>query len=379
MWAHRCRVAKHGNPIVTSYTPAQIERFKRQAKVLHRASAIPHSQALDRVATANGYNNWSLLMKQSDALGAANSNGVHPPTPFRRTTAEMHLAVKGVAVLPPDAKTYFDTLWSAQSADAAIDFSRRQNEFEKAEFAKGRGPGGAGFAARLSVLYKEDLSQRASTIAATLKKVHQSFNSPLGDDVDGQLRDWGACALSDAYQGLEGGFLRYMQGFGLQEIHASGLDHTYALAQATVFNLPSRYLWELRHVPIKRPQQPTPSAPAPVTINNHGSIGAVQTGPGSTANVLQQCVQGDTAALQSALETLRMALERAQALDADMQRDLVADIDRAYAELREEKPSKGRLLRWLGGIGAVVQGAGSIQPAYAAVKVLANQLGIPLP
>lgn len=364
---------------MTPYTPAQVERFKREAKLLHRASAIPHSQALDRVATANGYSNWSLLMKHSDSLGAAQSDRVRQPVLFNQTTEEMRLNVKGVAVLPPEANTYFDSLWSAQSADAAMSFSRRQSAFEKAQNARGQHPGGAGFAARLSALYKEDLSQRAITITETLKKVHQSFNSPLDDGVDAQLRDWGARALSDAYQGLEGGYLRHMQRYGLQEIRASGLDHTYALAQATVSNLPSRYLWELRHVPTKHPQQSTPPATAPVTIHNHGSIGAVQTGPESTANVQQQWVQGDTAALQSALNTLRVELERAQGLEAGMQRELVANIDRAHAELGQEKPSKGKLLFWLGGIGAVVQVAGSIQPAYAAVKGLASALGIPLP
>ena len=363
---------------MTSYTPAQIERFKREAKLLHRASAIPHSQALDRVATANGYSNWSLLMKHSDSHGAAQSNGVRPSVLSTRSTEETRLTVKGVAVLPPEAKTYFEKLWSAHSVDAAMSFSQRQREFEKAEFARGRGPAGDGFAARLSELYKEDLSARARAIAETLKKVHQHFDSPLDEGVDAQLQDWGARVLSATYQGIEGAYARHLQRFGIQTMHASGLDHTYSLAQATVFNMPTQHLWELRNVPAKRPQQPTAPAAASVTINNHGSIGAVQTGAGSTANV-QQWVQGDTAALQSALDTLRMALERAQGLDADMQRDLVADIDRARAELGEEKPSKGRLLRWLGGIGAVVQVAGSIQPAYAAVKVLANGLGIPLP
>jgi hypothetical protein len=282
-------------------------------------------------------------------------------------------------VLPPEAKTYFENLWSAHSADAAMSFSQRQSEFEKAEVARGRGPAGDGFAARLSELYKEDLSARARAIAETLKKVHQHFNSPLDDGVDAQLQDWGARALSATYQGLEGAYARHLQRFGIQAIHAIGLDYTYSLAQATVSNLPSRYLWELRYVPAMRPKQPTPPAPAPVTINNHGSIGAVQTGPGSTANVQLQWVQGDTAPLQSALDTLRVALERAQGLETDMQRELVANVDRARAELSEEKPNKGKLLLWLGGIGAVVQVAGSIQPAYAAVKALASALGIPLP
>ena len=73
-------------------------------------------------------------------------------------------------MLPQEAKTYFDTLWATQSADAAMSFSREQGEYEKAEFATGQGPGGAGFAARLSALYKEDLSRRAGVIAETLKK-----------------------------------------------------------------------------------------------------------------------------------------------------------------------------------------------------------------
>jgi hypothetical protein len=285
----------------------------------------------------------------------------------------------GGAVLPPEAKTYFDTLWSAQSADAAMSFSRQQSEFQKAEFAMGRGPDGAGFAARLSVLYKEDLSRRAGTIAETLRKVHQSFNSPLDNGVDAQLLDWGTGALSTAYQGLEGAYLRYLQRFGIQTIHASGLDHTYALAQATVANLPSRYLWELRNLPAMRPQQPTPPVPAQVTIHNTGSIGALQTGAGSSANVQQQWVTGDTAALQSALDTLRAAAELAQELDADAQRELVANINHARAELRDEKPNTGKLVRWLGGIGAVVGAVGSIQPAFEAVKALARALGIPMP
>ncbi|MEQ1683487.1 MAG: hypothetical protein ABL916_07545 [Burkholderiaceae bacterium] len=282
-------------------------------------------------------------------------------------------------MLPPEAKTHFDMLWSAQSTDAAVSFSRQQSEFEKGEFAKGRGPGGAGFAARLSALYKDDLSRRATMIAETLKTVHHSFDSPLDDGVDAQLRDWGARALSATYQGLEGAYARHLQRFGIQAVHASGLDHTYSLAQATVSNLPARHLWELRNVPAKRPKQPTPPAPGSVNIANYGSINVLQTGPGAIAHVQQQWVTGDTTALQSALDTLRGALERAQGLEVETQRELVANVEHARAELREEKPNREKLLRWLGGIGAVVGAVGSVQPAYEAVKALALALGIPLP
>lgn len=82
--------------VVTSYTSAQIERFKREAKSLHRASAISHSQALDCVATANGYNNWSLLMKHGHSHGSGPLKAKCPPFIFNRTPAEMRFALRKV-------------------------------------------------------------------------------------------------------------------------------------------------------------------------------------------------------------------------------------------------------------------------------------------
>jgi len=112
---------------------------------------------------------------------------------------------------------------------------------------------------------------------------------------------------------------------------------------------------------------------------NARAVQALQTGTGSTAHVQQQWVTGDTTALQLALDTLRGALERAQRLEAETQRELVTDIKHARAELREEKPNREKLLRWLGRIGAVVGAFASVQPAYEAVKALALTLGIPIP
>jgi hypothetical protein len=280
-------------------------------------------------------------------------------------------------VLPTEAKTYFDSLVSSASVDLSTRLAAQQREFERGEFARGQRPGGAGFAARLSELYKASLSARAQAIVEALRKAHSSFNSPLEAEVDGQLADWGARALSDAYQGLEGAYQRHLQRFGVELAHASGLDHAYSLAQVTVANLPRRYLWELRNVPALRPR-PVGSGPTQVTINNSGTIGAVQTGAGATASIQQQWVTGDTSELRAALAELRKALERAQDIDPAVRGDVLADVDSIAAELEEERPNKGRLLRWLGGIGAVIGTVGSIQPAYDAVKALARALGLPV-
>ncbi|MBS0355496.1 MAG: hypothetical protein JSR83_16550 [Proteobacteria bacterium] len=50
-----------------SFTPVQLERFRREAKKLGRKLSITHSEALDRIAVEHGFTNWSLLVKHSDA------------------------------------------------------------------------------------------------------------------------------------------------------------------------------------------------------------------------------------------------------------------------------------------------------------------------
>lgn len=282
-------------------------------------------------------------------------------------------------MLPPEAKTYFDSLSSAGNADAWSALARKQKEFERDEIARGRALAGAGFAAGLAGLYAESLTERARAIVEALKTVHQSFNSPLDEGVDAQLQDWGASALGGAYQALEGGYVRYLQSFQIDPAHASGFNHTYALTQVTVAHLPRRYLWEMRNVPTKRPQPPVAALAAPSVVNNFNApVGAVQTGPGSTAHVQQQWINGERSELRAALVALREALERAPDVEPEARRELIVDVDSATTELQKEHPNKGRLLRWLGGVGTVVGTIGSVQPAYEAVKALARALGLPM-
>ena len=281
-------------------------------------------------------------------------------------------------MLPLEAKTYFDSLMSAASADAWCELANKQKEFERGEFARGIQPDGSGFAARLSELYKASFSTHARAISETLKTVHTSFNSPLDDDVEAQLLNWGEHALAAAYEGLEGAYMRHLQSFGIQQVPPSGMEHAYALAHVTVANLARRYLWELRNVPSKRPHQPAALNPVQQNIYNSGTIGALQTGAGSTATVEQQWIGGDTSELRAALSALREALERSEDVDPEERRELVADLDDAAAELKQTRPNKGKLLRWLGGVGTVVGALASVQPAYDAVRSLARALGLSL-
>ena len=281
-------------------------------------------------------------------------------------------------MLPDTAKQYFDSLVSSAAADASMELDRRQRAFEQREFAQGQTPDSAGFKARLAALYGDSLTERAEAIANALIKVHTSFESPLDEGVGVQLTDWGARSLADAYSSLEGSYARHLRGLGVNPSQGLSLDLTYARARATVANLPSRHLWELRNVPAKRPNQPTASVPVQVNIHNSGTIGAVQTGAQATANVQQQWIEGDTSELREALAALRDALGRTPDIEAGMRAELVADVERAAVELTQERPSKAKLLRWLGGLGAVIGAVASVQPAFEAVRSLARALGLPL-
>ncbi|MEN5208103.1 YozE family protein [Stenotrophomonas terrae] len=52
--------------MANGFSSAQISRFKRQAKKIARESSLIHAEALDRVATEQGFANWSLLSKARD-------------------------------------------------------------------------------------------------------------------------------------------------------------------------------------------------------------------------------------------------------------------------------------------------------------------------
>lgn len=280
-------------------------------------------------------------------------------------------------MLPEQAKAYFNKLLASANGDAWSELSRRQKEFERDEFSRGCRQG-SGFAARLSNIYKEDLSQRAKTIAELLIEVHQSFDSPLDEGVDEQLREWGAAALASARDGLEDAYTRHLQGCGLHDIPPIGLEHVYACGQATVANVPAGHLWDLRNVPALRPQH-TKEAPLTVNINNSGTIGAVQTGPGATAHVQQLWVEGDTSALRQALGELRDAVERSQEVAPEARAELIAGVDGAVVELQQERPSRAKLFALLVGFGAAVEAIGSLEQAYATVKALAKMVGVDLP
>lgn len=118
-----------------SFSTSRIERLKREAKLLCRNSLITHTEALDNLAKANGYGNWSLLMKHIEAPSTAPvMSKEETPTPpdfmFSRTSDEMREALRVIpykryGAMQDEAarKEVDDVCLKFVSASNAVDFA----------------------------------------------------------------------------------------------------------------------------------------------------------------------------------------------------------------------------------------------------------------
>lgn len=103
---------------------AQLQQLRRNAKRLSRALAIPHSEALDRVAAERGFKNWSLLCKHS--APAAQPQAVSPSLPLSASKS----TVEG---LPPDSRQRYYLHGDQLEDDAARYYCGECDLFLEAE------------------------------------------------------------------------------------------------------------------------------------------------------------------------------------------------------------------------------------------------------
>lgn len=75
--------------MLTRFTSAQIEQFRRDAKRLARSKSIPLSQAQGQLASENGFRNWSLLVKHASS-GPTTTSFTPAATTDARTRYYVH-------------------------------------------------------------------------------------------------------------------------------------------------------------------------------------------------------------------------------------------------------------------------------------------------
>ncbi len=121
------------------------------------------------------------------------------------------------------------------------------------------------------------------------------------------------------------------------------------------------------------------SAGIGATFHFYSPVGAILTGSGSSATVVQRLDDDTRQALRSALENIRAALaELAEGTAVDTE-EIAGMTVAAVAELNKDKPNGTMLGSLLLGVATTIQTVAAAHPAYAALKTAAAAVGITLP
>lgn len=110
----------------------------------------------------------------------------------------------------------------------------------------------------------------------------------------------------------------------------------------------------------------------------YGTVGTVQTGPGATANVVQNLAAEDKQALLGALDQIKDAISSSQDLLAQQQ-ELIEIAKECTTLIQAPQPNNSKLRAMFDVLATSVQTMASAQPAYQALKAALVPLGIMLP
>lgn len=110
----------------------------------------------------------------------------------------------------------------------------------------------------------------------------------------------------------------------------------------------------------------------------YGTVGTVQTGPGATANVVQNLAAEDKQALLGALDQIKDAISSSQDLLAQQQ-ELIEIAKECTTLIQAPQPNNSKLRAMFDVLATSVQTLASAQPAYQALKAALVPLGIMLP
>lgn len=183
-------------------------------------------------------------------------------------------------------------------------------------------------------------------------------------------------------------FFTRVRGVLREKVKFTGGDNGSETARATsAFDTEVRRVMELVeveidlfvHEPRDARETPPPAVTAGATFNIYSPIGAIQTGPGASAVVVQHLDEPNREALRAALRELRDALHGVTGT-AMVDRSEVAEMATvAEVELDKPKPNAALLTSLLSGIATGVQTVAAVQPAYTALKAAAAAVGVSLP
>jgi hypothetical protein len=129
----------------------------------------------------------------------------------------------------------------------------------------------------------------------------------------------------------------------------------------------------------RRKQQGADQTDGKSVYNFYSGVGAVQTGTGSTANVVQHIGSQEKQALQEALQAVRDAVSFLKDNQDFRKSDIIELVDEANSEVAKPTPNRLKLSSLLTTIGDTIRAIGSINSVYQLFKTALLPFGITLP
>ena len=111
----------------------------------------------------------------------------------------------------------------------------------------------------------------------------------------------------------------------------------------------------------------------------YGAVGAVQSGAGAHANIVQNLGAEDKDTIKQALSLASKAIQAATDIVDTHKNELVEIVNEANTELDRNSPNSTKLQSLFITIGTTIQTLASAKPAYQALKGALTPLGITLP
>jgi hypothetical protein len=198
-------------------------------------------------------------------------------------------------------------------------------------------------------------------------------------DLGAQLKELAFSFFPEGVDGLENRANNMFAGSGLQN---AGMNNFQAAATARQEAL--KYLSAEIDLFIMSLTNKANTQAGSVTIQiNNSTVGSVQAGDYSTANVNQAISQHEHNELIQALKQLKSEVAAISEFPGQDKTEVVEVLDDGVAELQKGKPNLTKVRGYLATIGAAISGTADVitkvGPAYEVVKKAATMIGVTLP
>lgn len=220
--------------------------------------------------------------------------------------------------------------------------------------------------------YEQEIVRRADVVWRNLHRAHGSFGSQITPALGADLFQAFRQDLDAALDALRPRFDADMK--DAPRI-TKGPDWAQKLAAARDHEV-GRYDAEIQHYVASLEAAAARGTPAGASYVFHGTVGAVLTGAGSVANVVQNINPGHREALLKAIELVKQAITAAPELQERDRQELVEVANDAVGEAKKEAPNTRRLGFALQTLASTVQGIASGPGAYEVLRSAAAAIGI---